>query len=141
MAIQPMKNAPLLTAEELSSRLGELYEGLDQFNDRYWFQAHETLEDLWHVTPLPERTLFQGIIQAAAGLVHYARGEYPGILKLFDGSLDKLMGFTPKHLGVDVAGLVVAMQLARTELEALGPERFVEWDESRAPRVAYQRAS
>ena len=141
MASPPMKNAPLLTAEELPARLAELYDALDQFNAGYWFESHETLEDLWQVTPLPERTMFQGVIQAAAALVHFARREYPGIFKLYEGALDKLSGFTPEHLGVDVAALVIAIQQSRMDLEALGPEHFTEWDESRAPRITYQRAS
>lgn len=141
MATQPMKNAPLLTAEELTSRLGELYEALDQFNDGYWFEAHETLEDLWQVTPLPERMLFQGIIQAAAALVHFARGEYSGIIKLFDGALEKLAAFLPEHLGVDVGRFVADIRRARTELEDLGPEQFTSWDERRAPRIKFERVS
>ena len=67
---KPLKNAPLLTPDELSARLDELRAAIEQFNDGYWFESHETLEDLWQVTPLPERDLFQGIIQAAAALVH-----------------------------------------------------------------------
>ena len=46
MAKTALKNAPLLTPDELSSRLGEFYESLRQFNDGYWFESHETLEDL-----------------------------------------------------------------------------------------------
>jgi predicted metal-dependent hydrolase len=140
MAKSPPGNVPLLTAEELPSRLGELYEAIEQFNLGYWFESHETLEDLWQQTPLPERTMFQGIIQAAAGLVHFARGEYPGIFKLFDGSLEKLDAFQPEHLGIDVTSLVAAIKQARSELEALGPDRFTEWDEARAPRIVFRRA-
>lgn len=135
----PFKNLPLLSREELPGRLGEFYDALDQFNDGYWFESHETLEDLWHVTPLPERTLFQGVIQAAAALVHFARGEYPGIFKLFDASLDKLRAFAPDALGVDVAALVKDIERVRAELVALGPEGFLEWDAARAPKASFQR--
>ena len=70
----------------------------DEFNDGYFFESHETLEDLWMVTPLPERTLFQGIIQVAAAFVHVARGEYPGIFKLLDAAREKLEEFAPAAL-------------------------------------------
>ena len=76
----PSRNAQLLTPDELTGRLDELYRALDEFNDGYYFESHETLEDLWLVTPLPERTLFQGIIQIAAAYVHLARGEVPGAI-------------------------------------------------------------
>ena len=106
MASAPFKNAALLTPEQLQSRLGEFYKSVEEFNDGYYFESHETLEDLWMVTPLPERDFFQAIIQLAAAFVHFSRGEYPGILKLLDAASSKLGVFTPTTLGVDVAASV-----------------------------------
>lgn len=134
-------NLALLTHEELQPRLDELYRSLDQYNDGYFFESHETLEDLWYVTPWPERQFFQGIIQLAAAFVHLARREFPGIIKLLDLSLGKLSEFTPEYLGVDVARLISDTARARAELAALGPERFLAWDQSRIPNVAYTRAT
>ncbi len=139
MAKTPLKNAPLLLPDELTARLDEFYEALQQFNDGYWFESHETLEDLWQVTPLPERTFFQGVIQAAAAFVHFARGEYPGIIKLLDAALDKLRPFAPETLGVDVAALVADLERARGEFETLGPDGFGSWDERGAPHIAFTR--
>jgi predicted metal-dependent hydrolase len=137
MAREVMKNQALLTEPELRSRLGELYAAVDQFNRRWYFESHETLEDLWMVTALPERDFFQGIIQLAAAFVHFARGEYPGIFKLFDASLAKLQAFTPERLGIDVSQLIRDAERARDELAALGEERFREWDERNAPVIAF----
>ena len=129
------KNDPLLTPEQLESRMGEFYAAVEQFNDGYYFESHETLEDLWMVTPLPERDLFQAVIQIAAGFVHFSRGEYPGIIKLLDSALEKLRAFASEHLGVDVAALIADVERAQGEITALGPERFTEWDESCAPKI------
>ncbi len=95
----PPRNQPLLTPAELAVRIDELYAALHEFNDGYFFEAHETLEDLWMVTPLPERTLFQGIIQLAAAFVHVARGEYAGTFKLLGAAHEKLEEFAPDALG------------------------------------------
>ena len=101
----PIRNEPLLTPERAHGPpLGEFYQALEEFNDGYYFESHETLEDLWMVTPLPERQFFQGVIQLAAAFVHFARGEYPGIIKLLDAALDKLQDFAPSVPGVDVDG-------------------------------------
>jgi len=131
----PFRNEPMLSPVELEARLGEFYEAVRQFNDRYYFESHETLEDLWMVTPLPERQFFQGVIQLAAAFVHFARGEYPGIVKLLDAAADKLRPFEPQHLGVDVTAILAGMARARGELAALGEARFREWDEGRAPVI------
>ena len=135
MADAGFKNEPLLTPEQLEARLGEFYDAVAQFNDGYYFESHETLEDLWMVTPLPERDLFQAIIQLAAAFVHYARGEYPGIIKLLDAAVDKLRPFAPEHLEIDVAALLVSVERAHGEIAALGPEHFTEWDEAHMPSI------
>lgn len=134
----PFKNAPILSVPELQSRLGEFYKAVDEFNDGFYFESHETLEDLWMVTPWPERQFFQGIIQLAAALVHFARREYPGILKLLDASAEKLRGFTPEQFGVQTSPLVVDVERVRAEIAALGPDRFLEWDEVGAPEIRYR---
>lgn len=135
MPATPLRNQPLLTPEQLASRLDELYAAIDQFNRRWYFESHETLEDLWMVTPMPEREFMQGIIQLAAAFVHYARREYPGIIKLLDLALEKLRRFEPEAFGVDVAALVASVEEARREFGSLGEARFLEFDESRVPLI------
>ena len=135
MPATPLRNQPLLTPEELASRLSELYAAIDQFNRRWYFESHETLEDLWQVTPWPERDFMQGIIQLAAAFVHYARREHPGILKLLDLSREKLVRFAPEAFGVDVATLCEDIERVRAEVAALAPEQLAAWDESRVPRI------
>lgn len=135
-----MPNQALLTEPELHARLGEFLAAVDQFNHRWYFESHETLEDLWMVTPLPERTFFQGIIQLAAAFVHLVRREYAGILKLLDAAIEKVTEFVPEQFGIDTAALVDDMRRVREEIAVLGPERFAEWDERRAPVIVVRAA-
>ncbi len=139
MAQAPMRNQPILSLEELEGRLDEFYQALDEFNDGYFFESHETLEDLWMVTPWPERQFFQGVIQLAAAFVHHARGEYAGATKLLDAAAAKLAEFAPDFLGVNVAALLSEIKRTKEELAALGEERFLEWDAGRIPRVRFDR--
>jgi predicted metal-dependent hydrolase len=138
VAQAPVRNQPLLTIEELATRLDEFYRAIDEFNAGYYFESHETLEDLWMVTPWPERQLFQGIIQLAAAFVHLVRGEYPGIMKLLDASLDKLADFAPERFGVDVTALIAETARVRDEFARLGEARFRQFDEAAAPRIRYR---
>ena len=137
---EAMRNLPILTPEELSERLDELYRAIEEFNDGYFFESHETLEDLWMVTPWPERQLFQGIIQLAAAFVHYARREYPGILKLLDAAIEKVGEFTPNAFGIATGDLVESMRHARDDFERLGEAGFQEFDESLVPHISFDRA-
>lgn len=138
MARASVRNQPILTPEQLGSRLGEFYRALREFNDGYYFESHETLEDLWLVTPWPERQLFQGVIQLAAAFVHFFRGEYPGTIKLLDAAVKKLREFAPERLGVDVTTLLADVERCRRELAEQGPDHFEEWDTSRIPVVRYK---
>jgi len=141
MAQAPLRNQPLLTPDELAGRLDEFYRAVDEFNAGYYFESHETLEDLWMVTPWPERQFFQGVIQLAAAFVHLVRGEYPGIIKLLDASLDKLGEFAPECFGVDVAALIDEATWTRAEFARLGEARFREFDEARRPCIRYRRGN
>lgn len=139
MAQPPFQNQALLTLDELLPRLDEFHRSIEQFNDGYYFESHETLEDLWMVTPWPERQFFQAIIQIAAAFVHFVRGEYPGIIKLLDGALEKLPSFAPQCFGVDVSAVIASVDRARDEIATLGTERFRTWDEGRRPRITFVR--
>ena len=135
------RNQPILTPEQLRSRLDEFYRALEEFNDGYYFESHKTLEDLWMMTPWPERQFFQGVIQLAAAFVHFYRGNYPGIIKLLDAAVEKLRAFGPACFAVDVTALLTGVERCREELASLWPERFQEWDTSHIPVVRFRRAS
>lgn len=129
------RNLPLFTAEELAARLPAVHEGVAQYNDGYFFEAHETWEDVWLQTPLPERTFLQGMIQVAAAFVHLMRHEYEGTVRLLGHGAGKLEQFPDGCLGIDAARLAREARRARDELRALGPQRFEEWDRGRIPRI------
>jgi hypothetical protein len=117
-----------------------LLQGLRQFNEGFFFEAHETWEDLWYPSPWPARRFLQGLIQLAAAFVHLARGEYPGTIRLLDASLVKLSSFPPNYLGLEVGRLLAEARRAREELRSLGPERFAGWDRARIPRIHVRNA-
>ena len=60
---------PELTAEE---RL-LLATGLAQFNDRLFFESHDTLEEAWSGLRGAPRDFFQGLIQAADQALYQAK--------------------------------------------------------------------
>lgn len=133
------RNPDILTAERVAEQLPRFWQALDEFNQGLFFKAHETLEDLWLVTPSPQRELFRGIIQMAAAFVHFARGEHAGTLGLLDAALARLRPFAPQALGVDVTSLVSDLERTRGEMGLLGPAGFTGIDRARLPRVRYSK--
>ena len=82
-----------------------LRQGIDEFNRAYFFEAHETLEDLWRETSGPLRLFYQGLIQLAVGLYHLSNGNRRGALNLLSKGLDKLSAYQPVCQDVDVEAL------------------------------------
>ncbi len=117
-------------------------DAIAQFNSWRFYDAHETLEDIWREAGPKgdEATLanfYQGLIKAAAGYHHLLRGNYAGVVKVL-GDVERLLAaYGPATLGVDVAGLVTAVRATLARVEALGPERLGEFDRGMIPAITY----
>ena len=129
------KNAPLFSDEELEKQRPTILLGIQQYNDGYFFESHETLEDVWYRSPMPARMFIQAIIQLAAALVHLMRHEYPGTVRLLGHSLKKLEDAPDAFLGVDAASLRKDVRTALAQIRDLGPSRFESWDLANVPRI------
>lgn len=112
-----------------------LLAGIEQFNQREYFECHETLEALWNEEPGPARTLYKGILQVGVGCYHLLRGNYRGTLIKLESGAAYLEAFAPRCMGVEVAPLILAAHRLRETVLALGPERFTTADLSLLPLV------
>lgn len=129
------RNLPLFTDEEVAEHRYILLGGIRQYNDGYFFEAHETWEELWLQSPMPFRRFLQGLIQVAAAFVHLMRNEYPGTVRLLGYAIEKLEEFPRDYMGIEAGRLLADARRARKELLALGSERFEEWDQRGIPKV------
>jgi predicted metal-dependent hydrolase len=136
MAPPSSRNLPLFTDEEVRERRHVLVEGIEQYNEGYFFEAHEIWEDLWMQCPWPTRRFLQGLIQLAAAFVHFVRHEYPGTVRLLGHAHEKLSDFAPRYMDVDVGSLLARTAAVRDEIVALGPEQFEDLSTERIPQIA-----
>jgi predicted metal-dependent hydrolase len=90
---------------EREIRLG-LEKGIREFNESDFFQAHDTLEDVWMDVRGQERLFFQGLIQVSVGFYHLTCGNFAGAEHLLTRGVRKLEEFLPAHRGLDVGDLV-----------------------------------
>ncbi|HEY1390928.1 MAG TPA: DUF309 domain-containing protein [Ktedonobacterales bacterium] len=113
----------------------ELLLGIEQFNQREYFECHETLEALWNREPGTIRVLAKGILQVGVGCYHLLRGNHRGaLLKLASGA-DYLEPFAPRCRRVEVALLIADARRLHAEVVALGSERLSEIDLSLLPII------
>lgn len=83
--------------------------GIEYFNRCEFFEAHEAWEELWADYQGPDRTFYQGLIQAAVCLHHFGNGNFRGARKLYHSSRKYLEAYLPRHAGLDVAAFLDAM--------------------------------
>ena len=87
-----------------------LARGITLFNSGCYFEAHEAFEDLWRASEGELRVVYQGVVQACAGLVKHQRGEPASALTLLGKGLGKLEAAPAScRPGIDVAGLARAL--------------------------------
>ena len=91
----------------LDSPPAPLNKAVDQFNAGLFWECHETLEDLWLVTPYPLRHFYQGVLKIAVGFHHSNRHNVRGCRNKLGEGLRLLKVFTPSFLGLDTGALAV----------------------------------
>ncbi len=77
-------------------------EGIRLFNDRQYWHAHEAWEYCWRNTSGHTAERYKGLIQMAAALVHWQRGNQRGLLLNWAkarGRLIDQLQFDPLRLG------------------------------------------
>jgi hypothetical protein len=85
-------------------------EGLEAFNSRKFFEAHELWEDVWRVTLDPDRRFLQGLIQVAAAFHHCSRSNVRGTRNLLREGLFKLDAFPVAYGGLEIEPLRAAVR-------------------------------
>ena len=82
--------------------------GIDLFNHRFWWEAHEALEPLWLAAGRQSRDglFLQGLIQVAAALLRYSMGPTVAARAKAEEGIDKLRRVPNRFLGVDVPTLI-----------------------------------
>lgn len=83
-----------------------LLAGIKIFNQGRHWHAHEAWEGLWKELDGEPRRFVQGLIFAAALLVHYGRHNPAGVLKHWKNVENTLPFFAPAAWGVDVDDLL-----------------------------------
>jgi uncharacterized protein len=108
-----------------------LRRGVELFNSgRYW-DAHEVWEHEW----MPDRKgldagFYKGLIQVAAGCLHYSRRNRRGAVNKWRSGADYLRPYLPEHLGIGLAPLVSSVD---GFLDAMGGRG---WPELAMPIIA-----
>jgi predicted metal-dependent hydrolase len=116
---------PVSGDSKLPDSEAELFaRGIEFFNTRYFFEAHEAWEEIWLHTEPPEKTFLQGLIQVTAAFHHHSRENLRGTKSLLRAGLLKLEDFPSHHRGLNIEKL---REVSRRWLAALDRAENNSW--------------
>lgn len=86
--------------ERLYSR--QYLEGIEHFNTRRYFDAHEVWEEVWLHASDQTKLFYQMLIQTAVGLHHYERGNMRGASGMYQNVVAKLQRLPATYMSIDL---------------------------------------
>jgi uncharacterized protein len=87
--------------------------GLEQIASGDYFEAHESLEDVWRAAEPAEKDFFQGLVHVAVAWYQAGRGNRTGCERQLEKAARRLAPFAPEHRGVDVASFLRSVEKAQ----------------------------
>jgi predicted metal-dependent hydrolase len=111
--------------------------GIQHFNRREFFEAHEVWEDLWRECRPEDRRFYQGLIQAAVALHHWGNGNWRGTHRLFHSGRTYMSAYPVPYQGLDIGSFWREMEQAIADvLKDAPPGDSARLDPARAPTIA-----
>ena len=112
--------------------------GLELFNAREYFEAHEALETAWRDETGPVRNLYRGILQVGVAYHHILNGNYSGAVKLFQRCRQWLDPLPDTCRGIDLASFRKDFEAVEQTLLKHGPEGISSFDRAILKPIRYQ---
>jgi uncharacterized protein len=110
-----------------------LERGIELFNSGSYWEAHEAWERDWMPDRKgPDSRFYKGLIQVAAGCLHYTRRNRRGAINKWRSGADYLRPYLPAHRGVQLMPLIGAVDRC---LNAMGGGT---WPDLTMPTITIQ---
>lgn len=119
---------PHLDAEE--RRLFE--KGVAEFNTGYYFECHDTLEEMWTGLRGPSRDFFQGLIQVSVAFYHLTGGNMAGAESMLSRALKRFERYPDRYFGFELGAHRRELERWRDrvragEVDEPGPGELPRW--------------
>ncbi|MER3447467.1 MAG: hypothetical protein C4291_11795 [Candidatus Dadabacteria bacterium] len=85
---------------------GDIKKGILLFNEGFYFECHEFLEEVWRKKKGREKAFLRGLIHSAVAFYHLEYGNYGGAASYLNRVYLGLKGFKPVFLRVDVGAFL-----------------------------------
>jgi predicted metal-dependent hydrolase len=107
--------------------------GIELFNRGLYWEAHEAWEHEWVPDRRgPDAGFYKGLIQVAAGCLHYRRHNRRGAVNKWRSGAGYLRPYLPVHRGVGLAPLVGTVDGFLLAMDGAG------WPELEMPTIVHE---
>ncbi len=97
--------------------LDPIQEAIRLFNDRFFFEAHEVLEEVWRQEHGESRVFLQGLIQICAAYHHTQNGNLIGAVTLLERGAEKMRRYPAGYMGIETAPFLAHVDADRQRLK------------------------
>ena len=113
--------------DNLKSKL--FTDGINLFNDKKFYEAHESWEELWTEFNLDDALLIQGLIQLSVAYFHITNINLKGSKNLFNKSLSKLEKFKLKNnRNINVQEIIDIAEIALQKVISIKNVNDFDWN-------------
>ena len=102
--------------------------GLQAYQEKDYFSAHDHWEELWSDFYLKDRLFIQALIQMAVSFVHLENGNLNGAKSLLKKSLSKLGEFSGIHRNINTDVLIMKLLCVQDQYNLLETASKFDWD-------------
>ncbi len=97
----------------------EFWNAIAQFNQRQFYDCHDTLEAIWNDAPELDRRFYQGLLQVAVACHHLSNCNISGAMMLLGEGTSRLQSYLPIYYDVQVEPLIQVSLALLADLQTL----------------------
>ena len=102
-------------------------QGIEQFNQRKFYECHDTLEAIWIDAIELDKRFYQGILQIAVACHHLHELNWRGAVILLGEGIHRLSDYQPDYQEIDVTQLLIDSDLLLQTIQKLPPENLADF--------------
>ncbi|MBA93704.1 MAG: hypothetical protein CMG47_01395 [Candidatus Marinimicrobia bacterium] len=111
--------------------------GIDSFNDKSFYDAHESWELLWTEYALQDALFVQGLIQLSVAFFHITNLNLIGSKNLFNKCLPKLKKFPSNHRDLNLSDIIDSAEESLKMVSSIDKVSQFDWE--LAPEIVIKK--
>ena len=111
--------------------------GINSFNDKSFYDAHESWELLWTEYALQDALFVQGLIQLSVAFFHITNLNLIGSKNLFNKCLPKLKKFPSNHRDLNLSDIIDGAEESLKMVSSIDKVSQFDWE--LAPKIVIKK--